>query len=446
MDDHITRYLVTVAAAALFSLSSGVIHAQQSETAERQTASIISRDVIVQRDDTLRTIARRELGSSSYAPLLAEFNEISESAVLSIGQIIRLPIHVPARNEAADVVFVKGTVTSIKGTVTSNAQAMPLARGDRVELGDIISTGIDGFISIEFSTGSVVNLQPDTRAVITRLNCLPNDDSCLIDLDIEHGTIGSNVESRDGQPVEFKVNTPYASAAVRGTDFDFSADSETMTVGVTEGNVVISAQDQEVELDEGFGSLTQEGEAPGQPIELLPAPVYRYVPTRVAPGDNVTWWDIQGVSSYAALLSSDSAARQTVADFTASDARLEPASVPAGDYYLTIRGVDENGLQGFTSNTRLTIAEIDNALPAVTTTIEKQGNEYLIQVIEPPADALGFEIQIASDESFSDPLSVDVNNRGNAIFRIDQDIIFARARILQSPTTVSAFGEATVSE
>ena len=296
MDDHITRYLVTVAAAALFSLSSGVIHAQQSETAERQTASIISRDVIVQRDDTLRTIARRELGSSSYAPLLAEFNEISESAVLSIGQIIRLPIHVPARNEAADVVFVKGTVTSIKGTVTSNAQAMPLARGDRVELGDIISTGIDGFISIEFSTGSVVNLQPDTRAVITRLNCLPNDDSCLIELDIEHGTIGSNVESRDGQPVEFKVNTPYASAAVRGTDFDFSADSETMTVGVTEGNVVISAQDQEVELDEGFGSLTQEGEAPGQPIELLPAPVYRYVPTRVAPGDNVTWWDIQGVS------------------------------------------------------------------------------------------------------------------------------------------------------
>lgn len=446
MDDHTTRISLLVAAAALFSLSSGVIHAQQSETAERQAASIISRDVIVKRDDTLRTIAKRELGSSGYAPLLAEFNEISESSALGIGQIIRLPIHVPARNEAADVVFVKGKVTSVKGTVTSNAQPLPLARGDQVELGDIIITGVDGFISIEFSTGSVVNLQPDTRAVLKRLNCLPDDDSCLIELDIERGALGTNVESRAGQPVEFKINTPYASAAVRGTDFDFSADSESMTVGVTEGNVVIVAQDQEVELAEGFGSVTEEGQAPGQPVELLPAPVYRYVPARVAPGDTITWWDLQGVSRYAAILSNDSAARQTVADYTAADAQLQPATVPAGDYYLTIRGVDENGLQGFTSNTRLTIAEIDNALPAVTTTVEKQGNEFLVQVIDPPEDALGFEIQIASDESFSDPLSVDVNNRGNAIFRIDQDTIYTRARVLQSPTTVSAFGEATVSE
>lgn len=439
MDDHTNaRPMLLLVAAALFSLSSGVSHAQQSETDERQAASIISRDVIVQRGDSLRTIAKRELGSSGYAPMLAEFNEISESADLSIGQIIRLPIHVPARNEAADVVFVKGNVT---GTDQNT-----LSRGDRIELGDVITTGIDGFISIEFSSGSVVNLQPDTQAVLKRLNCLPNDDSCLIEINVERGELGSDVESRDGQPVEFKINTPYASAAVRGTVFDFSASDQNMVVGVTEGDVIVAAQDQEVALAEGFGSVTQEGEAPGQPIELLPPPVYRYVPTRAAAGDSITWWNLQGVNTYEAILSNDSAAIQAIADFTATDTRLEPATVPAGDYYLTIRGVDENGLQGFTSNTRLTIAAIDESLPVVTTTVEKQGNEYLVQVNDPPEEALGFEIQIANDAAFSDPLSVDVNNRGNAVFRIDQDVIYTRARILQTPISVSAFGEPTASD
>ena len=440
MDDHTNArpMLMLVAAAALFSLSSGVTHAQQSETDEPKAASIISRDVIVKRGDSLRTIAKRELGSSGYAPMLAEFNEISESADLRIGQIIRLPIHVPARNEAADVVFVKGNVT---GT-----DQKTLARGDRIELGDVITTGIDGFISIEFSTGSVVNLQPDTQAVLKRLNCLPNDDSCLIEIIVERGELGSDVERRDGQPVEFKINTPYASAAVRGTVFDFSANNESMVVGVTEGDVIVAAQDQEVALAEGFGSVTQEGEAPGQPIELLPPPVYRYVPTRAAPGDSITWWNLQGVNTYEAILSNDSAAIQAIADFTATDTSIQPATVPAGDYYLTIRGVDENGLQGFTSNTRLTIAAIDESLPVVTTTVEKQGNEYLVQVNDPPEDALGFEIQIASDETFNDPLSVDVNNRGNAVFRIDQDVIYTRARILQTPISVSAFGEPSISD
>jgi len=438
MDKHTTApsLLLYVAAAALFSLSANWVHAQQAETA--QPSSIISRDVIVQSGDSLLAIAKRELGSSGYAPMLAEYNEIDISAILSIGQIVRIPIHVPARNEAADVVFVKGTVTG------PGQQA--LSRGDNIELGDIITTGSDGFISIEFSSGTVVNMQPDTQAELKRLNCLSGDDSCLIEIDVSQGALGSDVESRAGQPVEFKINTPYSSAAVRGTVFDFSADPQGMVVGVTEGDVVIVAQDQEVALDTGFGAVTREGEAPGLPIELLPSPVYRYVPARAAPGDDISWWNLAEVNTYEVTLSNDSAGKQAVASLSVNDARVDPAVVPAGDYYLSVRGVDDNALKGFSSSTRLTIAAIDDSLPVVTTSVEKEGNEYLVQVVEPPETAPGFEIQISANEDFSDPLSVDVNNRGNAIFRIDQDVIYTRARILQTPLTVSAFGEPSVSD
>ena len=112
-----------------------------------------------------------------------------------------------------------------------------------------------------------------------------------------------------------------------------------------------------------------------------------------------------------------------------------------GDYYLTVRAVDENGLKGFTSNTPLTIAQVDEDIAPVTTTVSRQGSDYLINIENGPDEARGYEIQVSSDASFIDPLSVDVNEQGSAILRLDSDRVFARARVLLDPYTVSAFGE-----
>lgn len=462
------------AQAALLSLLAGVFttisftHAQ--EQSDSVDGTIISRDVLVAEGDTLRSLAKRELGRTGFAPLLAEFNGLVESAPLSTGNIIRVPIHVPARGEFAEVVFVKGSVFALRtnssrggpnaAPVATPTSASPTAvsvnnsagsisvelnRNDEVYSGDIISTGPNGYISIEFSSGSVINLQPDTEAELIRLNCLPNDDSCLIELSTTRGKLNSDVEVRDDQPVDFRISTPYASAAVRGTIFDIDATDETLLTGVTEGEVSLSAQQQTVDLDEGFGSRVEEGEAPSQPIALLPAPVFKRVPARVAQGDSVSWWPFSDAASYGALLAFDEAGRQTLANFDINADRIGFESIESGDYFLILRAIDINGLQGFTSNTRLTIADIDNDIAPVQTTVDKQGREFLVSVIDPPANAAGFEIQISSTEDFSDPLSVDVNSNGSAVFRLDNDQVFTRARVLLDPFTVSAYGTAVSS-
>ena len=423
--------------------------AEPAKGAATPTASvIISRDVVVADGDTLSSIAARELGKTGYAPQLAEFNALVTNAPLVPGNIIRIPIHVPARGEFAQVVFVKGIVTASRSAddteQADNAQ-ITIERDMEVLSGDSIVTGSDGYVSIEFSSGSVVNMQPDTEAILSRLNCLPGDDSCVIEIKTIRGKVTSNVERRDDQPVDFRISTPYASAAVRGTVFDIDA-ADLLRIGVTEGTVGVAAEGQQIDLEAGFGSIVEEGQAPSPPIALLPAPVFKRVPARVAPEDTITWWPFSDAAAYDALVSNDENGNETLVTFEVSNDQIRFDTIDAGEYYLFIRAIDQNGIRGFTSNVPITIASVDTTIAPVVTAVSRQGSEFLVQIVDPPANATGFEIQIANTEAFEDPLSVDVNTTGAAVFRLASDRVFSRARILLDPQTVSTFGEISSSD
>lgn len=446
---------------ALLLATTSVV-AQQSSTGVETFAehSIISRDVLVASGDTFRKIAKRELGMAGLAQQLAEFNGLVESAPLAPGQIVRIPIHVPPRKEFAQVIFVKGSVlvqrtlkkdtSAVAKNITvgaqhsdfSNLQMVPLDRNSEVYPGDVIDTGKNGFASIEFSTGSVINLQPNTEAIINRLNCQPSDDSCVIDIKTLRGKVTSNVQSREDQPVDFRISTPYASAAVRGTVFDIQADPANLIIGVTEGVVDLSsgASAQNVTLELGFGSFVKEGEAPSQPIPLLSSPVFKRIPARMAKGDTISWWPNSQTEQYGALISSDAAGIDALLAREVASLEIGFNDLDAGDYFLTLRAIDENGIRGFTSSSRITIADIDPSLNTVETAISTEGSEYLVQILNPESAANGYEVQISENQDFSDPLSVDIDPSGTAVFRIDEDRVFTRARMLIDPFTVSAFG------
>jgi hypothetical protein len=435
--------------------------AQQSKQAVGNFAehSIISRDVLVASGDTFKKIAKHELGRAGLAQRLAEFNGLIESAPLAPGQIVRIPIHVPARKEFAQVIFVKGSVvaqrtlnkdastdesniTSATNADVSNVQMVSLIRNSEVYPGDVINTGKNGFASIEFSSGSVINLQPNTEAKLNQLNCLPTDDSCVIDVRTLRGKVTSNVQTREDQPIDFRISTPYASAAVRGTVFDIQADPDNLVVGVTEGVVDLSsnASDENVALELGFGSVVRAGEAPSPPIALLPSPVFKRIPARMAAGDTISWWPNTQAAKYRALVSTDAAGRDTRSATETSNQGIGFDNIESGDYFLILRAIDDNELRGFTSNTQITIAEIDLELDTVNTSISKQGSEFLVEIVNPLSAANGYEVQISDNLSFDDPLSVDIDPSGTAVFRIDENQVFTRARILMDPFTVSAFG------
>lgn len=403
-----------------------------SAFAQSASDTIITRSVVAEPGDTLRSIARREFGKTGLSNMLASFNGMKESDPIAPGQVIRIPLFTPVERQFATVIFTKGEVSK---------NEEPLKRDDKVYLQELIKTGDNGFASLQFGSGSVVNLQPLTHAKLERLNCLETDDSCLIVLDSAQGEVSSDVQRRDGQPTEFTINTPYASAAVRGTMFEMNAVSEKIIVGVTEGEVLLQAGVNDVPLDEGFGSVAAENVPPLDPVALLPAVVYRYIPTRAASGDTVSWWALSDVDQYLVNLSADQDGMDVIGKFNEEQGVFSVGDdLDAGEYFMNVRGIDINGIKGYKSPTKLVVAAIDDSVSPVDTVVSRQGNEFLVEVIDPPEAAPGYEIQVSTNETFSDPLSVDVSNPGSAIFRLESDKIYARARILLEPERVSAFG------
>lgn len=403
---------------------SSVAVAQSSDT-------IITRNVTVQQADTFRSIARREFGKSGLSAMLANFNGMDETATLTPGDIVRIPLFTPVERQFATVIFAKGDVRK---------NDIRVQRDDKIYLHELLVTGEDGWATLQFASGSVINLQPQTHAKLERLNCLETDDSCLIVLDSAQGEVTSEVNRRDGQPTEFTINTPYASAAVRGTIFEVNALSSKLVVGVTEGLVDLSASNVGVPLDQGFGSIAVPNKPPSDPIALLPAPVYRYIPTRAAEGDRITWWALTDVNEYLINLSTDEAGQEVVANFSESDMALPINNLEPGEYIMNVRGIDSNGLKGFKSPTKIVVAGIDASTDPVDTTVVRQGTEYLVEIIDPPEDAPGYEIQISTSPSFTDPLSVDIADAASALFRLESDKVYTRARVLIDPQLVSAFG------
>ncbi len=427
----ISKRLSIALPSALLLLACALSIGPGSVSAQTQSDSIITRSVIVQEGETLRSIARREFGKSGLSALLASFNGMKESDQVFPGQTIRIPLFTPVERQFATVIFAKGEVTR------NNEQ---LKRDDKVYLFELIKTGDNGFASLQFASGSVVNLQPKTHAKVERINCLETDDSCLIVLDSAQGEVSSDVNRRDGQPTEFTITTPYASAAVRGTLFEMNAVDTQLLVGVTEGEVVLNSASTDVPVEQGFGTIATAGAPPLEPIALLPAPVFRYIPTRAAQGDRVSWWALSDVEQYLINLSSDEDGQEVVANYSETQGLIAIDDIDAGEYFISVRGIDSNGLKGFKSPTKLTIAAIDDSVNPVNTEVSRSGNEFLIRIIDPPETAPGYEIQVSTNAEFTDPLSIDISNPGTAIFRLESDKIFARARVLLEPEKVSAFG------
>ena len=160
----------------------------------------------------------------------------------------------------------------------------------------------------------------------------------------------------------------------------------------------------------------------------------------MAKGDTISWWPNSQTEQYGALISSDAAGIDALLAREVASQEIGFNDLDAGDYFLTLRAIDENGIRGFTSSSRITIADIDPSLNTVETAISTEGSEYLVQILNPESAANGYEVQISENQDFSDPLSVDIDPSGTAVFRIDEDRVFTRARMLIDPFTVSAFG------
>ena len=138
-----------------------------------------------------------------------------------------------------------------------------------LDIGDEIRTGPGGSMTLELPDGSYVVVSENTTLILERF--WGSDIKNLMRVVL--GKARFFIQRWGGRPNPYRVNTPTALIAVRGTAFEISVDSSSQATEVYcfDGRVTVESaglSDREVVLDAGLKTLVLAGQYPLTPVEF----------------------------------------------------------------------------------------------------------------------------------------------------------------------------------
>ena len=417
-----------------------------STTTNAQLASVDSKvakadlHVVVKSGDTLTTIIKRELGSLDLWQQVVQVNALDAPDKLSPGDLIVIPWEMLQTRNYAKVVFLKGRVALQRN---GNKEALVLRKGDRIYIGDTIKTGDEGFVSLSFKGESQVNIQPDSDVELHELECFDVKRACEIKLKTTTSDMKIDVDNVGfSQPTKFSIETPYATAAVRGTEFDFSTKDGNI-LGVTEGVVQITANEVSSRVPIGKGALAGEGRSVDVLFDLLSEPQFDDIP-RVSAQDQITWQPVAEAEKYSVVIATSESLSDVIRSFDTNRPTFTAPAIAAGQYFVGTRAIAANGLKGFEAVKRVDQVKLDNTAVAPEMEIELSGNTITIK----PAGQVSSEIHIGNRleivddrEVVADFKSYDVRAGSTLELEVDPNSdIYLTSRAIVNNNTVSPYG------
>lgn len=354
--------------------------------------------------DTLWGLSRDFLESADYWKRLQEHNGIADGDYIVPGTRIRMPIAWLKRQpQPALLAQLRGTVERLRG---EDSSPDPLAAGAELVAGDRIRTGDDSSATIQFADGSRVLMQSNTELTLDTMSAFGASGMVDTSMRLHGGRIESDVPHEAGSGSRFRIISPSAVAAVRGTSFRIAFDeSADRALGeVLDGELGVSASGVSLALPAGFGNVTRTGEPPGEPVELLPAPDLGALPQRL-PMTPITfeWPLVDGASLYRGQVFAGQGFDRLLLEQVISGTQIEWQVLPLGDYVFRARAIDVNGLEGANANHPFRIEALLMP-PAVMGPDDGAATpvSWLLLSWEVPSEVGGFHLQVARDPEFND--------------------------------------------
>ncbi len=316
--------------------------------------------------------------------------------------LFNAPIAVIAEYVAGDV-FVQRKRTK----ATNKLQA-----GMYLLMGDAVITA-DGKALLRFADNSSLLLKPQTEIILNRLSTF--NDSGMVDTDVRlnRGAGHFSIESQKDKS-RYRISTPSAIAAVRGTRFRISSDpsSDIMRNEVLEGAVNVSAAGEDEDVVKGYGTLAEQGKKPIPPVELLPAPKLE-LPEAINIPQTLQWQAVAGAESYVIdVFEGESKERLLYSAATEATQYLLNA-MASGPYTLAIRGVDKLGLQGLNTIIHINATKLFSAPALTAASLTRNGKA--LEVRWPKIDgAVAYQVELSTTGNFSD-LANSEQLSGNSI-------------------------------
>jgi hypothetical protein len=304
---------------------------------------------VVKAGDTLYELAANYLLRPADASTVRRLNRIANPRRLGIGRVLLIPAEL-LRSEP-----ITGQLVAYSGQVTVQGPGSgPLRLGMPVAEGYELATGPNAFLTVELPDGSRVSLPSQSRARFVRLRRILLTGAVQREIRLEEGRAHSIVTPMPNPASRFRVVTPTAVSAVRGTDFRVRHDpaAQQSTLEVLEGRVEEAsamAPSAGVETPAGYGAVVAGGVVSPR-IKLLPAPVLQ-APGQLQDEATVAFTldPVATAIGYQAQIARDAGFIDLVAEVTATEPRLLFQGVPNGTFFVRLTARDGEGLEGLPS-------------------------------------------------------------------------------------------------
>lgn len=297
--------------------------------------------------DTVWDISHTLLKDWRYWDDILRHNNISNAATIRPGTKIAIPLYI-VREEMAEVrvEHVSGGVEVVFG---NNGRQLPLKPGMSLVAGDRVITGEKSTALFSLEDKSSILLQEQSELEFTRIRVLGGESHKSMDakLHVRRGRMNMNANPSHVPDSVFEITTASASSAVRGTNFRIGIEKESTRTEVLDGLVNVGNTFGNVDVPKNFGTVAQKDGPPIKPVKLLPPPdlekfpsVIGYLPT-VVPLDSLAQ-----AQSYRVQIATDQNFLEIRLDRVIKGRLMVDHQFEDAAYYVRVRGVDANGLEG----------------------------------------------------------------------------------------------------
>lgn len=333
---RILPFLISVSALLLGSPRLAIAQGQDAETV----------GYTFKNADTLNGFAVRYLVNIEAAQTVQRVNGIKDPTKIRPGTILKVPTSLLKGTPIGAKIVAFSGIVSIGG---NRGNAVPTV-GMAIAEGNTLTTGGPGFLTITIAGGSNVSIPSQSRVKIVRLRRYLLTGGSDIDLFVEQGRAETSAAPVKGANSRFRMRTPTAVSAVRGTVFRIGYDgpgSSSLTE-VVEGAVAvdIGKSGAPALIPTGFGAaLPKTGKLLKE--ELLPAP--QIVNAGTIHADDIVRFrlsPIVGSKGYHTQIARDAGFLEIFAETVAPIAVATFDAVPDGSFFVRSMAIADSGLEG----------------------------------------------------------------------------------------------------
>lgn len=301
---------------------------------------------VVRRNDTLIALAARYLRHRADYALVQRRNHVRDPRHLAIGSTLVIPKTLLRGTPlAATLLTFRGAVAIARGKATiAPEKGLALMEGDRLR------TDAASFATVMLANGSRVTMPSNATIRLETMRRLLLNDALDFSIAVDEGRAETSVTPLPPGKGWFRLRTPAAVSAVRGTEFRVAFDGaqKPSLTEVTQGTVAVGAPaaPAATPVEAGFGATV----APNGKLAteaLLPAPALRDAGrVQIDPAVRLAFDPVAGATGYHVQIAADAGGVDVAAETRTTEPLATFDGIANGNWFVRATAVAPSGLEG----------------------------------------------------------------------------------------------------